>query len=210
MADVTKTWDMIHSERAAFVDTLEALDDDQWQAPTLCGTWSVKLLAAHVLAGAEQTGPKFMGGLARSGFRFNTMTVRDAEQLGRLAPGQIIERLRARTTTTNHPPAPLMAMLGEVVVHGQDLRRPLGLATSTPSAATVACLEMFSKANFPVGAKKRIAGLNLVATDMDWSHGAGAEVHGPGSAMLLAITGRRAGLDDLAGGGASVLASRCP
>ena len=39
----------------------------------------------------------------------------------------LVARLRARTTTTNHPPAPVMAMLGEIVVHGEDIRRPLGI-----------------------------------------------------------------------------------
>jgi hypothetical protein len=48
----------------------------------------------------------------------------------------------------------------------------------------------------------------LRATDMEWSHGSGPEVSGPGVSLLMAMTGRRTALDDLKGDGAAILASR--
>ena len=63
-------------------------------------------------------------------------------------------RIRARTTTTNKPPAPAMAMLGEVVVHGRDIRHPLGIPDDTSSESKLACLDMFKGSNFPVPTKK--------------------------------------------------------
>src|ERR1700730_4914844 len=138
------------------------------------------------------------------------MMDRNAHRLGVLTPGEIVERLRARTATTNHPPGPAVAMLGEVVVHGEDIRRPLGLRGDTAAAATVACLEMYKGANFPVGTKRRIRGLRLIATDAAWSQGAGPEVSGPGLSLLMAITGRRAGLDDLSGDGVAALSAGLP
>ena len=72
----------------------------------------------------------------------------------------------------------------------------------------MACIEMFKVANFPVGAKKRISGVRLVATDADWSHGAGPELNGPMLSLLLAMTGRAAGLDGLTGEGVGVVRSR--
>jgi hypothetical protein len=59
-----------------------------------------------------------------------------------------------------------------------------------------------------VGAKKRVAGLRLVATDVGWSHGDGPQVTGPGEAILLAASGRPAGLEDLSGDGVATLRSR--
>jgi uncharacterized protein (TIGR03083 family) len=208
MADNTTTWALIHRERVALADTLDGLSPAQWQTASLCAGWSVHLAAAHVLAGAEQTGPRFMAGMMASGFRFNTMVRRDVSRLGALGPHEIVKRLRARATTTNHPPAPVMAMLGEVVVHGEDIRRPLGLDAAPSVDATVACLEMFKGANFPVGAKKRISGVRMVASDSDWSHGTGPEVRGPTLSLLLAMTGRPVGLDGLTGDGVAVLRSR--
>ncbi|HEY5023343.1 MAG TPA: maleylpyruvate isomerase family mycothiol-dependent enzyme [Acidimicrobiales bacterium] len=208
MPDNATTWKLIHSEREALIDTLSGLSPEQWAAPSLCAGWSIQLAAGHVLAGAEQTPLAFTSGLISSGLRFNTMVDRDARRLGALDGAEIIERLRARTTTTNHPPAPVGAMLGEVVVHGEDIRRPLGVSSPVAPDAVVACLEMYKRANFPVGTKKRIAGLRLAASDVDWSHGTGPDVNGPALSLLLAMTGRALGLDALTGDGVAVLRSR--
>jgi uncharacterized protein (TIGR03083 family) len=133
---------------------------------------------------------------------------REAHSRAQLSRQQIADRLRQRTTTTNHPPAPVMAMLGEVVVHGEDIRRPVGLPGTVADDAANACLQMYTKASFPVGGKKRIGGLRLVATDTGWSYGAGPEVSGPALSLLLAMTGRPAGLDGLSGDGAAELGQR--
>ena len=210
--DNAKTWDLIHRERAAVADTLEELKPDQWAEPSLCAGWSVKLAAAHILTGAEQTPMGFFTGMAMAGFRFNIMMDQNARKLGILSTTEIIERLRARTTTTNGPPAPGMAltMLGEIVVHAGDIRQPLGQAGESSPEALAACLTLYQGMGFPVGAKKRISGLRLVATDLDWSHGAGPEVSGPALPLLLAMTGRAPGLGDLAGAGVATLAGRMP
>ena len=204
----TQTWSMIHAERSSLADTLAGLTPDQWATPSLCAGWNVQQLAAHVLAGAEQTGPHFASGMVRSGFRFDTFMKRDVERLSALTTDEITERLRARTSTTNRPPAPVVAMLGEVVVHGEDLRRPLGLTRSPDGEASRACLELYRTASFPVGGRKRIHGLRLVAPDADWSTGDGPEVTGPALSLLLAMTGRDAGLAELTGDGLPLLAAR--
>jgi hypothetical protein len=61
---------------------------------------------------------------------------------------------------------------------------------------------------FIFGAKKRIAGLKLTATDVDWSHGNGPEVNGPGEALVMMMAGRLVALDDLSGEGKAVLVTR--
>ena len=154
MPSNTKTWEMIHAERAALVRTLDGLSPEEWESPSLCDGWTVKLVAAHVLSGAEQTGPWFAKGIVANGFRFNTMIDRDAGRLGQLEPLEIVERLAARTSTTNHPPAPVMAMLGEVVVHGEDLRQPLGLKSAPSAEATAACLAMYRAGELPGGGQE--------------------------------------------------------
>jgi uncharacterized protein (TIGR03083 family) len=206
--DDTTTWRLIHGERATAADILAALTPGQCAEPSLCAGWTVQMTAGHILQAAEQTTGSFMRGMAVSGFRFNTMMDRQARRIGELPMPEIVERLRARTTTTNRPPAPVSAMLGEVVTHTEDICRPLGIAHEASADALVACMEMYKTATFPVGAKKRIAGLRVSATDVDWSYGDGPEVSGPALSLIMAMTGRPAGLSGLEGPGLSTLESR--
>ena len=207
MSDDVKTWKMIHDERARSADMLESLSPEQWTDDTLCQGWNVHVVAAHMMIAGEQTTGRFFKGLLASGFRFNVMMDRAARDGARLPTSEIIARIRARTTTTNKPPAAAMAMLGEVVVHGTDIRQPLGIPDDTSSDAKLACLNMFKASNLPVAAKKTIAGLRLRATDADWSHGSGPEVAGPMVALLMAMATRPL-MDSLSGDGVDILRGR--
>jgi uncharacterized protein (TIGR03083 family) len=203
-----EVWEFIHSERAAMADTWDTLTPEQWATTSWCEGWSVKNVASHILSAAEQTIPNFYKELAQAGFRFSIFTQRSAELSASVAPEELSRRLRARTTTTNHPPAPVLAMLGEIVVHGDDIRRPLGLSHHTPVEALIAVANGWKKSNLLIGAKRRTEGLHLRATDASWSHGSGPEVRGPLESVLLAMGGRKGALADLTGDGVAVLASR--
>lgn len=203
-----ETWKYIHSERAELAQTWTELSSEQWAAASWCDGWSVQDTAGHVLAAAEQTPGNFYKELISAGFKFDVFTDRAARRLGAIGPDELVRRLRARTSTTNHPPAPVLAMLGEIVVHGQDIRRPLGLEHSSPEAALVAVADSWKNSNLLIGSKRRIAGLRLRATDAQWSHGDGPEVSGPLGSLVMAMTGRKAVHPDLSGDGVAVLAGR--
>jgi uncharacterized protein (TIGR03083 family) len=93
------------------------------------------------------------------------------------------------------------------MIHHQDIRRPLGAPRDIPAERLRAVLE-FARSAPPIAAKKRIRGLRLVATDVDWSTGAGPVVEGPGEPLLMAVAGRRGAVDELTGPGQPVLAER--
>jgi uncharacterized protein (TIGR03083 family) len=201
-------WKHIHAERAEMANTWTTLSPTQWAAQSWCQGWSVQDTAGHILAAAEQTPVNFYRELISAGFRFNVFTDRGARKLAVIGPDELVRRLRARTSTTNHPPAPVLAMLGEIVVHGQDIRRPLGLKHRPPEAALTAVADGWKNSNILIGAKRRISGLRLRATDTGWAHGDGPEVSGPLLSLILAMTGRKAVLPDLTGGGVAELGSR--
>lgn len=203
-----ETWANIHAERAAFADTLESLTPAQWASASWCQGWTVKETTGHVVAAAEQTFPNFYKELVLAGFSFDRFADRGAKRLAQAPPEQLVSRLRARTTTTNHPPAPVMAMLGEIVVHGDDVRRPLGLVHRSPEAALVAVADSWTRSNLLIGAKRRISGLALRATDVAWRHGDGPEVAGPLQSLVLAMTGRSGAIGDLSGDGVEALRAR--
>jgi uncharacterized protein (TIGR03083 family) len=201
-------WKFIHSERAQMAQTWAALSPDQWAAASWCDGWSVQDTAGHILAAAEQTPANFFKEMISAGFRFSVFADRAARREAAIGPDELIRRLRARTTTTNHPPAPVLAMLGEIVVHGEDIRRPLGLEYRSPEAALVAVADSCKNSNLLIGAKRRIAGLRLRATDIEWVHGDGPDVRGPLISLILAMTGRKAAHQDLAGEGLATLGHR--
>lgn len=203
-----ETWKYIHSERAAMADTWADLTAEQWGTASWCDGWTVRDTAGHILAAAEQTPMNFYKELTAAGFRFNVFTARGVERFGTLSADELIRRLRARTSTTNHPPAPVVAMLGEIVVHGGDIRGPLGLTHDCSEAALVAVADNYKQSNLLIGSKRRIAGLHLRATDSEWTWGDGPEVSGPLLALVLAMAGRRGAHRDLTGDGVPVLAGR--
>ena len=203
-----ETWKHIHSERAQMADTWTGLSAPQWAAPSWCQGWSVQDTAGHIVAAAEQTPVNFYKEMTAAGFKFNVFTDRGARRVGSAGPDELVRRLRARTTTTNHPPAPVMAMLGEIVVHGEDIRRPLGLKHQPPEAALMAVADSWKNSNLLIGSKRRIAGLRLQATDAEWAHGDGPEVSGPLLSLILAMTGRKAVHPDLSGDGVAELGRR--
>jgi uncharacterized protein (TIGR03083 family) len=201
-------WRSIHIERANLIDAWIGFTTEQWSAPSLCAGWSIQDVAGHLIGGAEQTPVNFLIELAQAGFNFDTFTDRGAKKIAATGPTELVRRLQACTTTTNHPPGPVSAMLGEVLVHGADIRRPLGLHYDYPAAALVEVANGWKNMNVIVGVKRRIAGVTLKANDVEWTYGQGPEVVGPMIAVLLAMVGRKDAHRDLSGEGLATLASR--
>jgi uncharacterized protein (TIGR03083 family) len=201
-------WPMIHAERQALLADLEPLGPEQWATQSLCGEWSVRDVLGHMTATAQMTPAKFFPKLIGSGFRFNTMVAKDVAQQVEGPPADTLTRFAAQVSATTHPPGPIDAMVGESVVHSEDIRRPLGIARTYPTGTLIRVANFYQASNLIIGAKKRIAGLTLRSTDAEWSTGSGPEVTGPLLSLVLAMTGRRVALDDLSGEGVATLKSR--
>ncbi|MCX5415356.1 maleylpyruvate isomerase family mycothiol-dependent enzyme [Streptomyces sp. NBC_00059] len=199
---------MVHAERAALIGDLERLDDERWDEPSLCAGWTVHDVVAHLVDTARTTRPGFLIGLARARFDFDRQNARGVERERGASPGETLERLRRVASRTSTPPAPLDSRLVEEIVHGEDIRRPLGLARSYPKEAVVRSLRLQARtpASFG-GAKELVARARLTASDADVSVGEGPEVRGPALSLLLAVSRRRVALDDLEGEGVTALAA---
>ena len=201
-------WPIIHAERRALLADLEPLTGEQWATPSMCAGWSVRDVLGHMIATAKMTPSRFFAGLVGAGFRFTTMANKDIARETSGTPADTLARFRDQLSATSHPPGPVTAMVGEAVVHGEDIRRPLGISRSYPVDVLRTVADFYKGSNLLLGSKKRIAGLTLRATDADWSTGSGPEVSGPLLSLVLVIAGRRAALDDLAGPGLATLRSR--
>ncbi|MEV0505837.1 maleylpyruvate isomerase family mycothiol-dependent enzyme, partial [Streptomyces spectabilis] len=191
-------WSLVHAERAALIDDLAHLDDERWSTPSLCAGWSVHDVAAHLVDTARTTRLGFVAGLVRARFDFDRQNARGVERERGAAPGETLERLRRVATRTSTPPAPLDSRLVEEVVHGEDIRRAVGLTRAYPPEAVVRALRLQTRtpASFG-GAKELTARVRFTATDTDLAIGTGPEVEGPALLLLLAVSGRRAALAGL-------------
>lgn len=148
----------------------------------------------------------FVVEMARARFDFDRQNSNDIAKARGASPRQTLDRLRAAATRTTTPPVPLDTRIVEEVVHGEDLRRPLGLTRAYPIEAVLRSLRYQARTSQKLGgAKELLSRLRLVATDTDYTAGEGSEVHGPVLALLLAISGRRVALDELDGAGVATI-----
>jgi uncharacterized protein (TIGR03083 family) len=204
------TWDLIHDERRRLIEDLQPLTAEQWRTASLCPGWDVQEALAHLVALTKQTPSKFVGKFVASGFQFDKMVAKDVARESSGTPAQTLAELSAHVGDTTAPPGPVDSWIGEFVVHGADIRRPLGIDYSPPVATTRQVADFYKNSNLLIGAKNRIVGVRLVATDTDWSHGSGAEVRGPILSLVQAMTGRSIALSDLTGDGVPALRAKMP
>ncbi|MGE0298569.1 maleylpyruvate isomerase family mycothiol-dependent enzyme [Pseudonocardia sp.] len=202
-------WALVHAERAALAADLADLPEEAWETESLCTGFTVREVLAHLASAAGLTPLRWWWGVLRCRFDFDRqVAMRLAEQLGD-SPAETLERFRRVVTSTTSPPLPVLAMLGETIVHGHDIRRPLGLRRDHPITTLTRLADYYAGTDLVVLARGRIGGLRLVATDGPFTAGAGALVAGPTLALIMAMTGRGSFCDDLDGDGVELLRERC-
>ncbi|MGQ4422526.1 maleylpyruvate isomerase family mycothiol-dependent enzyme [Streptomyces violaceoruber] len=205
----TDAWPLIRTERAALAADLAELTGEQWASPSLCAGLTVREVLAHLTAGASLNTVRWFAGVIRCRFDFDKqVAVRLAEQLG-ADPAETLARFRRVVPSTTKPPLPAIAMLGETLVHGEDIRRPLGIRHDYPVDVVTRVAEYYRGSDLVVVAKKRIEGLRLAADDGPFTTGSGPVVSGPTMALVMAMTGRETYCDDLEGDGVELLRDRC-
>ena len=124
-------------------------------------------------------------------------------------PGETLQRFRRVSTSTTSAPGPTVAWLGEVIVHAQDIRRPLGLPHTPPVDVAAKVAHFYARRDFTVTGRSAIQGLRVEANDGPFATGAGPLITGTTLALTMAMAGRLDYCDDLAGPGLPTLRNRC-
>jgi uncharacterized protein (TIGR03083 family) len=196
--DAKATWLHIDEERADLADFLETLTADQWNTPSLCAGWTVRDVGVHLTQSAARW-PRMAWEVARSGFRFNEAVARVARE-DASTPEQLVATLRGMVGGRRRPPGTAVVdPLMDTLVHGQDIAIPLGIDRRIPLEPAIVAAERLWAMGFPFHTRKRFHGVELVADDADFRVGSGERVSGSMSGILLAMAGRKAGLDGLSG-----------
>jgi uncharacterized protein (TIGR03083 family) len=186
--------ELIAAQRAELADILGALPEPAWDSPTLCAGWRVREVVAHLTMPFRYDVDEYMAELGKSGGDFTTMSNRvAARDAAALSPAELTETIRANVHHPWEPPGGgLTAALSHDMIHGLDFSVPLGLRFTVPeerlrhvlpSSADEMSVKLF---------EVDLDGIQLRATDMDWTFGSGpALVAGPAQDLLLVIYGRK-------------------
>lgn len=216
-------WVALAADRGVLADLLASLRPEQLAAPSLCAAWSVRDVAAHLLAMATVSKPAALAAYLRTGCDLDAAN--DA-LLRAAAPGsdeELVAAIRATAEARLTPPGlKAEGVFCELVTHLGDIALATDRTVELPDphlVTTLAYLARRVKGNtrFTVtrhgrrtalDGHDRIAGLRLAATDVAWSFGDGPAVRGPALALIAALAGRAGALDRLAGDGVAVLHDR--
>ncbi len=191
------------AERRVQVDVLGSLTEEQWDTPSLCAGWRVREVIAHTTMPFRYSMPRLVVEMARARGSFHRMADRAARRdAAQLSSGQLLGCLRDNVEHPWTPPGggPLGA-LSHDVIHGLDVSTSLGrdgAAAPDRVAMVLGGLQPRQLRYFHVD----LSGIELRATDVDWTYGAGEPVSGRAQDLLLLVCGRRVPAGRLTGAAA--------
>jgi uncharacterized protein (TIGR03083 family) len=193
--------EMARQERQDLASLLAELTPVQWDMPTLCDRWRVRDVVAHVISYDDLDRLQLARRLIAGRLSVDRINALGVAEYAHRSVAELLDALR-----THLEPRGLtsgfggMIALADGMIHQQDIRRSLGIVRTIPPDRLRAVLDFALYAPLIRGAWYA-RGAQLVATDLDWSHGRGPLVRGTGEALLMVMAGRKAALDDLAGPG---------
>jgi uncharacterized protein (TIGR03083 family) len=201
----------VADERHRIACLLEGLNAEQLATPSLCTGWDVKTVAAHAVSTVTDGTPAFLRLALRRGSMARAVDEL-ARRRARLPAAEIAADLHR---CADHPLSPPLFgpldPLADVMVHGGDIRIPLGLPFEPdPQRAAMAMDFLTGPWPFAFVPLGRLRGISLHASDIGRTWGSGVGVHGPVAALMMAVTGRTALLHLLDGPGLPKLSGRLP
>ncbi len=205
------TQEQITAERHRSADLLETLDEAQLSTESLCGGWTVRDVFGHELMPLVTPIAKIVVGMIKARGSFEKANDTLSRQVAQRPVADIATGLRQRARSSFHAPGfPLESALVDLIVHGQDIRRPLGLRRDFGPDVLRKALDFLTlpKAQPVFVARARLDGLSWNASDIEWTYGTGPSVTGPAEALIMVMAGRDVALDDVTGDGVATLRSR--
>lgn len=199
-------WQTVHAERRQLVEDLSELRDEQWCLPSLCPGWDVHDVLAHLVDTARTGRLSFVRDLLTARLDFDRANENGIARERQQDPQDTIDALKEVADLTRTPPATLATRLVEAIVHGEDIRRPLGIAGRYPEPAILQALahQLRTPVSFG-GGRERAAGLRLIDRKTGATWGQGDDVESDAINLLLAVSGRTVDRETLTGSGASRL-----
>ena len=199
------TWERAGKVRRDLADMVEGLSEEQLNQQSLCDAWTAQGVFCHVTGFVETPLPRFMWTIAKNRGDFGKASQEMANTQLQRPIADVISSLRSKSTKSAALPTfPEEMTIADTAVHTQDIRRPLGLEGSLDEQTIKIGLDFITTHKLGttlIQDRPPLDGVKMVATDMDWSLGEGAEISGPGESLLMAVARRDSALDELSGPG---------
>lgn len=125
-------WPTFEAERSALAEDLSGVSDDGWGTRSLRQAWTVRDVLAHMTATAKTTPTTFFPKLIGSGFSFDRLQAKDIAAERCATPADTLRGFQGVITSTKRPPGPPLTMMGETLLHAEDIRSRSASRTSTP------------------------------------------------------------------------------
>lgn len=171
-------------------DLLTATAVDAWDAPSLCETWLVRNVIAHVTMPARLTPAQFGAEMAAAHGDFTVLSDTVATRDAALPTADLLDQLRSPVLHAWQPPGGGGAgALSHAVIHSLDVTIALDRPAVAPAAAVTTVLDLLTAADgswFGVA----LTDVRLEATDSDWSWGSGQLVRADGGRLVSLLSGR--------------------
>ncbi len=183
---------ILATERVALCNFLETLAPPDWGYPLLCAGWTIKDVVAHLTLSTRETTFDFVRGMIRYRANFDRMTMERAKHRSQqFGADELTSQLRSSAAWPDTAfGGSLRDCLIDVIVHGQDIARPLERVLPSHPEHVIIALEHALQSRW-YGARKRFANTKLQATDIEWTTGPGPElIKGSAIEILLLATSR--------------------
>ncbi len=210
---MSESADTLRDNDLRFAEFARGITATQWAAPSLCAEWTNHGVLAHLVIGYSVAMTAIAASMVRHRGSFNAANTELAHRLAaERDPGELIDEFTAlaRKPRGIGRVFPRRLLLGDHVIHELDITYALGNESAIPTAAIAAVLDTQVHVPNPfVPAAARARGLNLRATDAQWSrHADGPTVSGRAAHLASVLAGRPWALQHLTGDGVTVLTSR--
>jgi uncharacterized protein (TIGR03083 family) len=182
---------LVADSYAQLADTLDQLDPDAWDSPSLCDGWRVRELIAHLTMPARLTVEQFGAELSAVNGDFQLLSDTIASRDSGLPIAEHLANLRSPVLAAWQPPGGgEIGALNHAVVHGLDVTNALQLPRACSEATAEVILTSLTEGGVGARFGVNLEGLRLEATDLDWSWGDGRAVSASAAELISLVCNR--------------------
>lgn len=182
----------VAAQRRELAALLGGLAPAAWDRSSLCAGWRVRDVVAHMTMPFRYSTQRFITEMIKARGNFDRMADRCARRDGRVPPDELLAVFRQNERSPWTPPGGgLAAALTHDVIHGQDITVALDIKHLVPEERLRIVLATITTPRSLRHFALDLTGIELRASDIDWSFGSGARLSGSAQDLALVLCARK-------------------